>query len=648
MCPFIMIRLSFTNYQIIKMKKYKTLLYSIGACCLFSCQSGLKAPKAPDPVLPIPEPKQVEWQKMETYAFVHFGLNSFNDREWGYGDSDPKTFNPTKLDCEQWVKTFVNSGMKGVIITAKHHDGFCLWPTKLTEYCIRNSPYKHGEGDILKELSEACKKYGIKFGVYLSPWDRNHAKYGSPEYVDYYHKQLREILSNYGETFEVWFDGANGGDGWYGGAKESRTIDRKNYYNYPRLFEIINEIQPNAIIFTDGGPGARWVGNESGYAGATNWSFLRKGVVHPAYPKYRELQYGHADGNQWVAAECDVSIRPGWFYHPEEDDKVKTVDQLTDLYYRSVGHNATLLLNFPVDRNGLINPVDSANAVNFYKNIQKQLSENLFKGIVAEVSDERGDGYTAKFMTDGNYDTYWATHDSVFSATATFDLKKSVKVNRMMIQEYIPLGQRVKSFVVEYETNGKWEPVSMNEETTTVGYKRLLRFKTVATSKIRIRFTDSRGCLTINNVEAYYAGETNDISFVNNPVEMNSYPFDVVNVQDKEALAASDREISTTLLIKGDEIVVDLGKECTISSFHYLPDQSEYNKGLIANFQLSVGNEVSAINHVVKEGEFSNIKNNPILQSIYFTPVTARFVKLKAKRMVDNGDEIGVAEIFVK
>lgn len=630
------------------MKKYKALLYSIGACCLFSCQSGLKALKAPDPVLPIPEPKQVEWQKMETYAFVHFGLNSFNDREWGYGDSDPKTFNPAKLDCEQWVKTFVNSGMKGVIITAKHHDGFCLWSTKLTEYCIRNSPYKHGEGDILKELSEACKKYGIKFGVYLSPWDRNHAKYGSPEYVDYYHKQLREILSNYGETFEVWFDGANGGDGWYGGAKESRTIDRKNYYNYPRLFGIINEIQPNAIIFTDGGPGARWVGNESGYAGATNWSFLRKGVVHPAYPKYRELQYGHADGNQWVAAECDVSIRPGWFYHPEEDDKVKTVDQLTDLYYRSVGHNATLLLNFPVDRNGLINPVDSANAVNFYKNIQKQFSENLFKGIVAEVSDERGDGYTAKFMTDGNYDTYWATHDSVFSATATFDLKKSVKVNRMMIQEYIPLGQRVKSFVVEYETNGKWEPVSMNEETTTVGYKRLLRFKTVATSKIRIRFTDSRGCLTINNVEAYYAGETNDISFVNNPVEMNSYPFDVVNVQDKEALAASDREISTTLLIKGDEIVIDLGKECTISSFHYLPDQSEYNKGLIANFQLSVGNEVSAINHVVKEGEFSNIKNNPILQSIYFTPVTARFVKLKAKRMVDNGDEIGVAEIFVE
>lgn len=630
------------------MKKYKALLYSLGACCLFSCQSELKAPKVPDPVLPIPEPKQVEWQKMETYAFVHFGLNSFNDREWGYGDSDPKTFNPTKLDCEQWVKTFVNSGMKGVIITAKHHDGFCLWPTKLTEYCIRNSPYKHGEGDILKELSEACKKYGIKFGVYLSPWDRNHAKYGSPEYVDYYHKQLREILSNYGETFEVWFDGANGGDGWYGGAKESRTIDRKNYYNYPRLFEIINEIQPNAIIFTDGGPGARWVGNESGYAGATNWSFLRKGVVHPAYPKYRELQYGHADGNQWVAAECDVSIRPGWFYHPEEDDKVKTVDQLTDLYYRSVGHNATLLLNFPVDRNGLINPVDSANAVNFYKNIQKQLSENLFKGIVAEVSDERGDGYTAKFMTDGNYDTYWATHDSVFSATATFDLKKSVKVNRMMIQEYIPLGQRVKSFVVEYETNGKWEPVSMNEETTTVGYKRLLRFKTVETSKIRIRFTDSRGCLTINNVEAYYAGETNDISFVNNPVEMNSYPFDVVNVQDKEALAASDREISTTLLIKGDEIVIDLGKECTISSFHYLPDQSEYNKGLIANFQLSVGNEISAINHVVKEGEFSNIKNNPILQSIYFTPITARFVKLKAKRMVDNGDEIGVAEIFVE
>ena len=334
------------------MKKHSTLVAAILA--ISGSLTGCQEVKSPEPVLPIPQEKQVNWQKMETYAFVHFGLNTFNDREWGYGDSDPKTFNPARLDCEQWVQTFVNSGMKGVILTAKHHDGFCLWPTQLTEYCIRNTPYKDGKGDIVRELSDACKQYGIKFAVYLSPWDRHQANYGTPEYVDYFYKQLHELLTNYGDVFEIWFDGANGGDGWYGGAKDARTIDRKTYYDYPRAYKMIDELQPQAVIFSDGGPGCRWVGNENGFAGATNWSFLRAGEVYPGYPKYRELQYGHADGNQWVAAECDVSIRPGWFYHPEEDNRVKTVDQLTDLYYRSVGHNGTLLLNFPVDRNGLI------------------------------------------------------------------------------------------------------------------------------------------------------------------------------------------------------------------------------------------------------------------------------------------------------
>ena len=218
------------------MKKH-FLIFATGLFLLSACNSV----KAPEAILPIPEAKQVEWQKMETYAFVHFGLNTFNDREWGYGDSDPKTFNPTRLDCEQWVQTFVKSGMKGVILTAKHHDGFCLWPTQLTEYCIRNTPYKDGKGDIVRELSDACKKYGIKFAVYLSPWDRHQANYGSPEYVEYFYKQLNELLTNYGDVFEIWFDGANGGDGWYGGAKDSRTIDRKTYYNYPRAYKMIDE-----------------------------------------------------------------------------------------------------------------------------------------------------------------------------------------------------------------------------------------------------------------------------------------------------------------------------------------------------------------------------------------------------------------------
>ena len=506
------------------MKKH-FLIFGAGLLLLSACNSV----KAPEAILPIPEAKQVEWQKMETYAFVHFGLNTFNDREWGYGDSDPKTFNPTRLDCEQWVQTFVKSGMKGVILTAKHHDGFCLWPTQLTEYCIRNTPYKDGKGDIVRELSDACKKYGIKFAVYLSPWDRHQANYGSPEYVEYFYKQLNELLTNYGDVFEIWFDGANGGDGWYGGAKDARTIDRKTYYDYPRAYKMIDELQPQAVIFSDGGPGCRWVGNENGFAGATNWSFLRGGEVYPGYPKYRELQYGHADGNQWVAAECDVSIRPGWFYHPEEDDKVKTVDQLTDLYYRSVGHNATLLLNFPVDRNGLIHPTDSLNAVSFHQRVQKELADNLLSSAKVSASDERGGQFKVRAVTDGKYDTYWATNDGVTTADLTFTFSQPTKMNRVMIQEYIPLGQRVKSFVVEYKKGDQWLSVKCNEETTTVGYKRLLRFEMIETEELRIRFMDARACLCINEVGAYYAPDATE-NYTPATSELKSFPFTILGV----------------------------------------------------------------------------------------------------------------------
>lgn len=621
------------------------LFLAAATALLAACEPAVKAPEA---ILPIPEPKQVEWQKMETYAFVHFGLNTFNDREWGYGDTDPSTFNPAKLDCEQWVQTFVAAGMKGVIFTAKHHDGFCLWPTQLTEYCIRNSPYKDGKGDVVGELAAACRKYGIKFAVYLSPWDRNHAQYATPEYVDYFHAQLRELMTNYGEVFEVWFDGANGGDGWYGGAKESRTIDRKHYYNYPKIYEMLDELQPQAIIFSDGGPGCRWVGNERGFAGATNWSFLRAGEVFPGYSKHWVLQYGHPDGNQWVPAECDVSIRPGWFYHPEQDGRVKTVDQLTDLYYRSVGHNATLLLNFPVDRNGLVHPIDSANAVNFRKNIEKQLAHNLLKGIVPAVSDERGGKYTAKAMTDGDYDTYWAAHDSVLSASVEFTLDKPTKINRMMLQEYIPLGQRVKAFTVEYDKDGAWLPVKLNEETTTIGYKRLLRFETVETAKLRVSITDSRACPTLNNVEAYYAGETADVSFNQNIAGLRGYDFTLLDVEEEEMKKACDKNDSTVCFVQGDRLVIDLGSERLVSSFHYLPDQGAPGKGLIASYEIAVGSSLEKIDKVVKQDEFSNIRNNPILQSVYFSPVNARYVSLKPVRMVNEGEQMGIAEMVIR
>ncbi len=625
-------------------KSIHFLSIPVVACCL-SCTSGKVLP--PDPILPVPEPKQVEWQQMETYAFIHFGLNTFNDREWGYGDTDPKVFNPTNLDCDQWAQTLVKAGMKGVILTAKHHDGFCLWPFEGTEYSIKNSPWKNGKGNVVKELSEACKKYGLKFAVYLSPWDRHQANYGTPEYLPYFYAQLHDLLTNYGPVFEVWFDGANGGDGWYGGAKDIRTIDRKNYYNYPRIYEMLDSIQPQAIIFSDGGPGCRWVGNEKGFAGATNWSFLREGEVHPGYEKSYELQYGHADGNQWVPAECDVSIRPGWFYHPEEDDRVKSPDQLVDLYYRSVGHNATLLLNFPVDRRGLIHPVDSANAVRFHEMIQQQLKTNLVAGMTPKVSNERGGDFVASALTDDNFDTYWATEDGVTTADIEFSFDTPTRMNRMMLQEYIPLGQRVKAFVVEYLDKDTWLPVKLNEETTTIGYKRLLRFETVETKGIRIRITDARGPLCLSNLGVYDAGNVSD-SFVEKVEDIESVPYLLPDVKAEEAAKASDKQSQTTCFVEGDRLLIDLQEERMVSSLHFLPDQGEPNKGLIANYEIRVGTSKEAVNQLVKAGEFSNIQNNPVMQSVFFTPVKARYIELKATRMIRAGEPMGFAELGVK
>lgn len=628
------------QHTFFRMNKLTTLF--LGTVLSSSMLPGWTA-APPKPYGAIPTPAQINWQRMEFYGFIHFGLNTFTGREWGYGDEDPKIFNPTDFNASDIVSTFKKGGMKGMIYTAKHHDGFCAWPTKSTDHNITKSPWKNGKGDVVREFALACKKHGIKFGTYLSPWDRNNADYGKDGYLDVYYKQIRELLTNYGPVFEIWFDGANGGDGWYGGAKDARTIDRKTYYDYPRAYKMIDELQPQAVIFSDGGPGCRWVGNENGFAGATNWSFLRAGEVYPGYPKYRELQYGHADGNQWVAAECDVSIRPGWFYHPEEDDKVKTVDQLTDLYYRSVGHNATLLLNFPVDRNGLIHPTDSLNAVSFHQRVQKELADNLLSSAKVSASDERGGQFKVRGVTDGKYDTYWATNDGVTTADLTFTFSQPTKMNRVMIQEYIPLGQRVKSFVVEYKKGDQWLSVKCNEETTTVGYKRLLRFEMIETEELRIRFTDARACLCINEVGAYYAPDATE-NYTPATSELKSFPFTILGVDMEEAKKCSDKDDQTTALISGKEIMIDLGENRTIHSFYYLPDQSEYSKGLISSYELSAGITEEAM-QVVAQGEFSNIRNNPILQNMYFSPVEARYFKLKATRMVDESDSLGIAEI---
>lgn len=606
--------------------KLITSIASLGLGIVASMMiSSCASVEAPAPIGPLPSEHQVNWHKMEKYAFVHFGLNTFADKEWGYGDTPAATFNPSKLDCEQWARVAKEAGMQGIIITAKHHDGFCLWPTELTEYCIRNTPYKDGKGDIVGELKAACEKYGLKFGLYLSPWDRNVATYGTPEYVEYYHKQIEELTTRYGSLFEFWLDGANGGDGYYGGANETRSIDRRTYYNFPEIFAHILKNQPQAIIFSDGGPGCRWVGNENGVASATNWAFLRGDEVYPGYPEYRTLQYGHADGTHWIPAECDVSIRPGWFFHDTENDKVKSVERLVDLYYRSVGHNANFLLNFPVDREGLIHPIDSANAVDAHKRVMAELSNNILAGIEGKVSNTRGGSFNAKAISDGDYDTYWATADDVTSASVEFALPEMQKVNRMMLQEYIPLGQRVQEFLVEYRSGDQWTPISINEETTTIGYKRLLRFATVETDGLRITIKSSRACPCINNIEAFYSGSDDDFVVEDNT---NDFP-----------------SIDFTLTSENDRFVLDLGRECTVNVLHYLP--TDDGKGTITNYELYAG--ASADNaKLITSGEFSNIKNNPIAQAIRFAPTKAQVLVLKATRLVNEGDAVQAIRLGVE
>ncbi len=459
-------------------------------------------PKAPAPIGPVPTEDQMRWQEMEYYAFVHFSLNTYTDQSWGYGNEDINLFNPEKLDCRQWARICKEAGMKGIILTAKHHSGFCLWPSKYTEYSVKNAPWKNGEGDVVREMAEACKEYGLKMGVYLSPWDRNHPDYGKPEYITYFRNQLTELLTNYGPIFEVWFDGANGGTGYYGGANENRKIDRTVYYDWKNTYKMIRELQPNIVIWNDGGDRGdlRWVGTESGFVGETNWSLLN-GTGEVAWEM---LHFGLEDGDSWVPAEVNTSIRPEWFYHPNEDTKVKTVHQLMDTYYNSVGRNGTLLLNFPIMPNGLIHENDKKAALDLAEKVNASFAENLAENqnVTASNIRENADIFGADKAVDNNKDTYWTTDDGITTPLLTIDFEKPTLINRFLVQEYIRLGQRVKSFTVEALVDGAWKELAKG---TTIGYKRILRFPAVAATKVRFNITGSKSCPVISNIGIYNA-----------------------------------------------------------------------------------------------------------------------------------------------
>lgn len=458
----------------------------------------------PAPLLPLPDANQLAWHEMEMNAFVHFTTNTFTGKEWGYGDESPSIFNPTAYDADQWVRTFKETGFKGVILTCKHHDGFCLWPSQYTEHSVKNSPWRNGEGDVVRDVMRACKKYELKFGVYLSPWDRNHSDYGTPAYLEYYRNQLKELFTNYGPVFEMWFDGANGGDGYYGGKREKRSINGSTYYDWPTTLQLVRDMEPSILFFSDAGPGVRWVGNERGVAAETNWNTITPDTLYAGKAGIEKLlNEGHENGTHWIPAEVDVSIRKGWFYHAEEDTLVKTPQQLFDIYLTSVGRGSTLLLNVPPDRRGLVHEKDVASLRGFRELLDTEFRTNLALNKKMTATSHRGDDkrYAANHITDGNKDTYWSTNDELLTGSLEIELEKNQTIKYVVLQEDVRLGQRVKAFSIDVLQGDQWESVV---HATTIGYKRIVRLEhPVQAETIRINILDSKACPVISNVEVY-------------------------------------------------------------------------------------------------------------------------------------------------
>ena len=457
----------------------------------------------------VPSERQLRWQQLGVTGFIHFGINTFTNKEWGDGSESPKLFNPTALDAKQWVRVCKENGIKQVIITAKHHDGFCLWPSQYTDHSVKNSPWKNGNGDVVKEVANACREYNVGFGVYLSPWDRNSSFFGdSAKYNNYFVNQLTELLTHYGQVDEVWFDGANG-EGPNG---------KKQVYDFNRWYSLIRKLQPNAIIAVMG-PDVRWVGTESGYGRNTEWSVVPADAqVQENIAANSQKDVSFAPTNMmdddlgsrskirnskslvWYPAEIDVSIRPGWFYHPEEDDKVKSAAKLLDIYYSSVGRNGVLLLNIPPDKKGLIHENDIKNLKQWKEIRVKTFSQNLFQN--AKISGIKKK--EANSMLDEDYFSYWTTKGKNSTAIIEFNLNTLQNFDVLLLQENINVGQRIEKFVLEYKDGKQWKKAA---EGTTVGYKRIIKFDPIQAKVVRLRIESSRLNPTISTIGLYKQAE---------------------------------------------------------------------------------------------------------------------------------------------
>jgi len=459
----------------------------------------------------VPSPHQKALQEMEFYAFVHFTVNTFTDREWGDGSESPAVFNPEKLDADQWVQAIKAAGMKGLILTCKHHDGFCLWPSKHTAHSVAASPWKNGQGDVVAEVSAACRRAGIRFGVYLSPWDRHEKCYGTgKEYDDYFVAQLTELMTNYGDIFCAWFDGACG-EGPNG---------KKQVYDWPRYYEVIRRLQPGATIHICG-PDVRWCGNEAGDTREAEWSVvplrtqdtekIKENSQQSDDESFRQRRISASDqdlgsreilANEpdlvWYPAEVDTSIRPGWFWHASEDDKVRPLEKLIDIYEKSVGGNATLLLNIPPTSEGLFHQHDVARLQQFGQYLADCYGDNLAASAAVTASPAApGHDIGCALTADESY--YLPAQENV-PAEITLAWPEEITFRRIVLQEQISQSQRVERYAIDALVNGQWREIAAGR---VIGHKRIVVLEKTAAQAIRIRIEDARVAPTIRFIGVY-------------------------------------------------------------------------------------------------------------------------------------------------
>lgn len=468
-----------------------------------ACRSNVAPPAA---LSPVPNESQLCWNSVDFYGMICLSTITYTDQEWGYGDEPASLFNPDQFDARQIASIMKEAGMKGMLIVAKHHGGFCLWPTATTDYSVKNAPWRDGKGDMLREFSDAARDAGLKFGVYLSPWDCNDADYGSPVYLERYQEQLRELHTGYGDIFLSWFDGANGGRGYYGGARETRKIDRSEYYNWDHLWGLVRQWQPRSAIFSDVGWDVRWIGNERGEAGDPCWACYTPEAPDGGKPGcgftiYQLGVNGHRNGKYWMPAECDVPIRPGWFYHAAEDNRVKSSETLFDLYFMSVGRGCALDLGLAPNKSGLLHPNDVESLRGLGRLLSETFSTNLAINAKVVTNGTRGKSgtYSSSNLLDNNRDTYWSTDDDTTDGEIMIEFRRPTRFNIISLREYLPLGQRIDSISVEVYVGKEWKSFA---GASSIGSCRLLRCEPVEASKIRIR-TYGSVCPALSEVGVY-------------------------------------------------------------------------------------------------------------------------------------------------